>query len=277
MLVLDPARQFPANRSYTLQVQDSASAWHYPEHTHRGFGDLLVVERGLLQQRINGQEVQLRAGEAVLIRPSDRHALWGRGLRFLNLNIPVAEWDRLAAYAGGDLPLAGLWSASAPPRARLAGGDLLRILADLAELIVREHKPSPRAALAGFLLRWLPAFLASAGGNAAANRPDWLDPLLLRIRQGLGQGLAVTDLPRLAGVSQAHLSRCFRRHLGTSPSQHLNRLRLQQAALDLVRSERPVIDIGYRLGFSSPSYFYRLFTSLHGVPPATYRRRHRLS
>ncbi|MBN8527298.1 MAG: helix-turn-helix transcriptional regulator [Planctomycetes bacterium] len=98
----------------------------------------------------------------------------------------------------------------------------------------------------------------------------------LGVEEGLGPDLDVADLPRLAGVSQAHLSRTFRRHLGASPSQHLNRLRLRQAAVQLARTGRDILDIGYGLGFRSPSYFYRLFTRAHGMPPAAYRARHRM-
>lgn len=277
MLVLDATSVLGSGRTYTLHLQDSASAWSYPEHGHRGFADLLVVERGRIRQRINGTEIALGPGEAVLIRPNDRHTLWGEGFRFHNLNLPLAEWERLAAYVGPDLPLADLMAAAQAPRAHLALGDRQRICDDLAELIVHQDRRSSRAMLARFLLRWLPAFLGQgAVGQGPGAGPAWLAPLLRRIEDGIEQGLSAADLPRHAGVSQAHLSRSFRRHVGTSPSQHLNRVRLQRAAVELAGSNRPVLAIGYGLGFSSPSYFYRLFASAYGLPPAAYRRRHRM-
>lgn len=276
MLILEAYSVLRPCPTYTLHIQDSARPWSYPEHTHRGFNDLLVVERGRIRQRVNGHELQLAAGEAILVRQSDRHALEGEGFRFHNLNLPVAEFTRLAAYAGDDLPLAGLLTARLPPRARFTVTDRQRILADLAELTAHQGGPGARALLGRFLLRWLPAFLGQAADVPTGAGPRWLDPLLRRIEDGVARGLAVADLPRLAGVSQAHLSRSFRRHVGTSPSQHLNRVRLHHAALELARSERPVLAIGYGLGFASPSYFYRLFARAYGLPPAAYRSRHRM-
>lgn len=275
MLVLDAATVLSPSPVYTLHITDSAGPWTYPEHTHNGFGDLLVVERGSIRQRINGQDISLAAGEAILVRPADRHAVGGAGFRFYNLNIPAGEFARLAAYAGDDLAMDALLTARQAPRARLSVPDRQRMLADLAELIARQGGAGSRTVLGRFLLRWLPAFLGRPSGASAGAGPAWLDPLLRRIDEGVAR-LTAADLPRLAGVSQAHLSRSFRRHVGTSPSQHLNRVRLHRAALELARSERPVLDIGYGLGFASPSYFYRLFARAYGLPPAAYRRRHRM-
>jgi len=276
MPVLTAESLFDPGHSYTLHIQESAGAWSYPEHTHRGFGDLLVVERGQIRQRINSEEIVLRAGDAVLIRPGDTHALWGEGFRFHNLNVLTSEWQRLASYIDTDLPIADLSDAAQAPRARFAMAEQQRILGDLAELIARQGSPGSRTVLARFLLRWLPAFLGRPDGAAPGDGPAWLSPLLRRMEDGVCQGLTVSDLHRHAGVSQAHLSRTFRRYLGISPSQHLNQVRLQLAALELARSNRAVLDIGFGLGFSSPSYFYRLFARAYGLPPAAYRRRHRM-
>lgn len=272
MLCLDVGSVLAAGRSYSLHIEDMANAWRYPEHTHSGFGDLIAVERGFLHQRVNGEEMRLGPGDLLLIRPGDRHALWGDGFRFYNLNLPTVEWERLAAYAGPQLGMARLATLRQAPRASLGPGDSQELFSDLAGLITGDT--AVRVALGRLLLRWLPAF--SAAAEERSRGPDWLQPLMQRMEEGVGSGLVVTDLPRLAGVSQAHLARSFRRHLGTTPSQHLNRLRLRQAAVQLARTGRDILDIGYGLGFKSPSYFYRLFARSYAMPPAAYRRRHRM-
>jgi AraC-like DNA-binding protein len=276
MLRLDCQHIVSGQRAYSLHIQETAHAWRYPEHSHLGFGDLQVIERGRLQQRINGDEARFGPGDIVLIRPGDRHELWGDGFRFFNLNLPASEWQRLATFIGNGLPLERLVAERTAPRATLGVAERQEILADLAGLIAGESEPEARALLARFLLRWLPLLAPRSAGRPAGTGPAWLEPLLRRIDEGVGRGLTVTDLPRLAGVSQAHLSRSFRRHLGTTPSQHLNRLRVRQAAVQLARSGRDILDIGYGLGFRSPSYFYRLFVRSYGMPPATYRHRHRM-
>lgn len=276
MLKLDLRSIVSGGRAYSLHIEDKAHDWRYPEHTHAGFGDLIAVERGRLQQRINGEEVVLGPGDLLLIRPGDRHELWGANFRFFNLNLPASEWERLAGYVGDGLPLARLAGERRPPRATLGVAERQEILGDLAGLIIGETEPGARVLLGRFLLRWLPLLAPRPDQRPSGAGPAWMEPLLRRIEEGVGQGLEVGDLPRFAGVSQAHLARSFRRHLGTTPSQHLNRLRLRQAAVQLARTGRDILDIGFGLGFRSPSYFYRLFARAYGMPPALYRRRHRM-
>ncbi len=258
---------------YSLHVVDAGGSWSYPEHTHRGFGDLLVLERGVMRQQINGLPIELQAGEAILVRPADRHALQGTGLRFHNINLPEAEWRRLADYAGG-----AWWTAmsAAPvaPRARFGAADRRWIHSDLSELIAGQGGGSARSLLARFLLRWLPLFSPDRGARPV--EPAWLAPLQRQIGDRIAHGLEVVDLPRLAGVSQAHVSRSFRRHLGVTPSQYVNQVRVQRAAHLLATTGRDILDIGFSLGFRSPSYFYRVFARACGLPPAAFRRRHRM-
>lgn len=276
MPVLELRHLVGPGRAYSIHIEEQAGSWRYPEHSHAGFGDLVAVERGRLHQRVNGEQVTLEPGHVLLVRPGDRHELWGEGLRFANLNLPQAEWRRLSSFDGEALPLSHLAGAPAPPRAALGASQRQEMQADLAGLIAGEAEPEAPVLLARFLLRWLPLLAPHPAARRGADPPDWFDPLLRRIEAGLGPDLDVADLPHLAGVSQAHLSRTFRRHLGTSPSQHLNRLRLRQAAVQLARTGRGILDIGYGLGFRSPSYFYRLFARAYGMPPAAYRARHRM-
>ncbi len=261
---------------YSLHIMDQAQPWRYPVHSHREFGDLLLVERGQLNQRINGEQMILHAGELVLVRPRDQHELWGNNFRFLNLNLPSGEWDRLAVFAGDALPMADLMKRKRTPRTALSVGNQREILDDLAGLIAHQGEDGARLLLARFCMRWLPHLAKPTGKGASGSGPSWLSPLLRHIETGIGRGLSVADLPRHAGVGQEHLARSFRRHVGTTPSQYLNRVRLRLAALRLARTGESIIDIGYALGFHSPSYFYRLFARTYGVPPAAYRRRHRL-
>lgn len=276
MPVLELRHLVGPGRSYSIHVEDKAGSWRYPEHGHDGFGDLLLVERGRMHQRVNGEAMVLEPGHVLLVRAGDRHELWGDGLRFVNLNLPCRELDRLSSFDGEALPLSRLAGAPSAPRAVLAASQRQEMQSDLAGLIAGEAEVEAPVLLARFLMRWLPLMAPRAAAASDAAPPAWFDPLLRRIEEGLGPDLDVADLPRLAGVSQAHLSRTFRRQLGVSPSQHLNRLRLRQAAVQLARTGRDILDIGYGLGFRSPSYFYRLFTRAHGMPPAAYRARHRM-
>ncbi len=259
--------------AYSLHLVDEPGEWRYPLHAHAGFNDLLVLERGILHQEVNGVHLTLHPGAIIFIRASDQHALRGSRVRFYNLNLPQAEWQRLAAYAEGTW-WQELTTTSSPPQARLSVPDRDRLHQDLVELFAAQGGALARVALARFLLRWLPTLHAQPAPAVA--EPSWLAPLVERIAAQSPLAWTASDLPRLAGVSAAHVSRTFRRHLRCTPSQYLNRLRLRQAAELLASTECDILELALRLGFQSASYFYRCFVAEMGVAPAAYRRRHRM-
>ena len=82
------------------------------------------------------------------------------------------------------------------------------------------------------------------------------------------------SLARLSGKSPEHLSRSFRTHLGSTPTDWLNRLRLERAALRLSHTNESILAISLDLGFEHLGYFYRLFKRRYGLAPRAYRQRH---
>ncbi|MBN8524257.1 MAG: AraC family ligand binding domain-containing protein, partial [Planctomycetes bacterium] len=176
MPVLELRHLVGPGRSYSIHVEEKAGSWSYPEHSHDGFGDLLLVERGRMHQRVNGEAMVLEPGHVVLVRPGDRHELWGDGLRFVNLNLPRREWQRLSSFDGEALPLGRLEGAASAPRAVLAASQRQEMQSDLAGLIAGEAEPEAPVLLARFLLRWLPLLAPRAAAAAGSTPPAWFDP-----------------------------------------------------------------------------------------------------
>jgi AraC-like DNA-binding protein len=72
------------------------------------------------------------------------------------------------------------------------------------------------------------------------------------------------------GVSPAHAGRVFSRHTGMSIPEHINAVRLQKAALWLENSDLTISEITARVGYTSESYFFKLFKARYGVTPRAY-------
>jgi AraC family transcriptional regulator, dual regulator of chb operon len=85
-------------------------------------------------------------------------------------------------------------------------------------------------------------------------------------------------LPRLlelASVSHGHLARSMSAHYGCRPVEFVNNARLSHAAVLLATTADSVGRIAERCGFSSQSYFDRLFHARYGRAPRAYRERAR--
>ena len=72
--------------------------------------------------------------------------------------------------------------------------------------------------------------------------------------------------------SRRECNRTFQTQLHTTPFEYLLNIRLQQACQYLVNSSHSITDISISCGFSSTSYFTKLFREKFGCSPREYRR-----
>jgi AraC family transcriptional regulator len=83
--------------------------------------------------------------------------------------------------------------------------------------------------------------------------------------------LSLTELAHVAGMSTFHFAREFKRATGTTPHQYLIKFRVERAKALLAESRMPLVEVGFRSGFSHQSHFSRLFRRLTGTTPLSYR------
>jgi transcriptional regulator GlxA family with amidase domain len=60
---------------------------------------------------------------------------------------------------------------------------------------------------------------------------------------------------------------------GLSPIEYVQRLRVEDAKRRLERTDAPVEDIGWRVGYEDAAFFRRLFKRATGLSPGVYRKR----
>lgn len=80
-------------------------------------------------------------------------------------------------------------------------------------------------------------------------------------------------LANYVGMNDDYLTYCFRQELGMTPIDYLNRYRVLQAQRLLLETDKSITTIALEVGFSSNSYFSRIFRRQVGQSPDEYRRR----
>jgi len=90
---------------------------------------------------------------------------------------------------------------------------------------------------------------------------------IAHIRDHYDAPLNVPSLAALAGMSPATFHRHFKAATALSPVQFQKTLRLQEARRRLLLNEADVTQVGYALGYESPSQFSREYRRLFGAPP----------
>ncbi|WP_232666993.1 GlxA family transcriptional regulator [Pseudonocardia sp. TRM90224] len=103
-------------------------------------------------------------------------------------------------------------------------------------------------------------------------RDDTFDRMLEWALARLDQPLALTDLARVAGLSQRTLARRFHAKLGTTPVQWLLGERLRLARRMLETTDEPIGRVARIAGFGSAGSLRQQFVKAVGVAPGVYRR-----
>jgi PAS domain S-box-containing protein len=85
--------------------------------------------------------------------------------------------------------------------------------------------------------------------------------------------LEVSELARIACLSESQFRKRFVKLFKISPSKFINRIRVQTAAKLLLSSKEPISEIALQCGFCDQSYFTRQFSHFFGLTPKRYRDR----
>ncbi|TFE29463.1 helix-turn-helix domain-containing protein [Cohnella luojiensis] len=79
--------------------------------------------------------------------------------------------------------------------------------------------------------------------------------------------IRIDDLARYAGLSASRFSHLFKQEIGESVVEHLNRMRLRQAALLMEHMGRTATEASLDVGFNNYNHFATLFRKTYGLSP----------
>jgi AraC-like DNA-binding protein len=83
-----------------------------------------------------------------------------------------------------------------------------------------------------------------------------------------------SELAGQCGVSRRELERFFHDYVGQSPQRWLDERR-QYELEEWLKSDLPIKELSFNLGYKQPSHLTRQFKEVHGMTPSEWRERHR--
>ena len=96
---------------------------------------------------------------------------------------------------------------------------------------------------------------------------------LAYLHQNYAEPLSRAEIAAQVGFSENYLTDLFRREIGITPWDCLNRFRIQRAAQLLVETEHTISFIAQEVGYDDPAYFSRVFTKYMGLSPRDFRKK----
>lgn len=91
------------------------------------------------------------------------------------------------------------------------------------------------------------------------------------IADNFANEIKLSELAQVAGMSDFHFAREFKKTTGFSPHQYLINFRIERAKTYLKQNELTLSEVSLRSGFSHQSHFTRLFRKITGTTPKLFR------
>ena len=101
--------------------------------------------------------------------------------------------------------------------------------------------------------------------------PEFFEGVELYLKEHISEPVSLQELSDHFAISQAYISKLFRKYAGRSFAQYLTRLRMEQAKQ--IMQDHPEIfvrDVAALTGYQDQFYFSRIFRSYEGMSPAEY-------
>jgi AraC family transcriptional regulator, alkane utilization regulator len=270
----------------------------------------LVAEGGMYARLVDGDPVELGAGDLILFPAGDRHVLTAPSAAALRL--------RPVDFTGKNLE-EFLKRGEVATLRRGEGGETTRIVCGYLACDKRLAEPIllglPRLLKVGMrdggTAAWVRSSIEFSVAESASSRPgsaavlarlsevlfaeairgymDGLPPgnsgWLAGLRdRHVGRALAllheqpahpwtVDQLAKRVGLSRSALGERFNELIGAPPMQYLTRWRTSLAARRLRETKTSILGIATEVGYESEAAFNRAFKREFGVPPAAWRRK----
>lgn len=253
-----------------------------PCHWHEAVEFAYVVS-GKIEMRIGETAVMLNRGECAFINSNTLHS--GKRLEsgeetrvFATCFLP----DMLAGGVHGTVynkylkPVVGKVSGCKISPSVPNGKRIIDLLDRLCNMRNRDHGYE-LAVLSALSDLWFKTFeYVNAGKNSSDKRNSTfkskaVKAMILYVQEHYQEKISIDTLAADAHISRSECFRCFKYYTGKTPVDYVNGYRLSAAANLLKGTEETIAEICNICGFSSQSYFGKLFKQLYGISPLMFR------
>ena len=263
---------------------DSTISWHW--HT---YFEVAYVAEGSLECRTPDHSLQLQKGEAVFINSSVLHMYRKTSPGPCIIYAHIFDSRFLAGSLSSGMyhkyicPIIKSHAIQLQPirPSNYHQTQMLEALNTMVDLARREpfgYEFQLQNQLSQFWCRLLTLTQSQQTETAHADSDiSRIKDMLHFIHGNYSRHITLEDIAASAMVSQRECSRCFQRCFRESAIEYLNKHRIRCAANMLLEGTASIQQISSLCGFSSVSYFGKVFHQMLGCTPKEYRNKASLS
>lgn len=267
----------PQNSLSNLFFTHLISKDDFGRHMH-DFYEIVYITEGVATHEFGKKKDTLFVGDVVVIPPHVYHC-WEREkdsvFTHRDLVISADLFEQICSFLSPNF-LESVFNKFSYPKFKLSKS-ALQYFESVFSSFSFEHgrlgqnSPSHLATAKATIASLLSHLIKT---NKVAKYPQWMEHLLERMNTLEGVKLGFSELLKSTAYNQIYLCRIFKKHLGKTPYEYFNDIRLNYAILYLITTSKTVTSICNELGFSSYTYFYKVFKQRFGLLPKQYREQH---
>lgn len=271
-----PARDFYAAEETASHAPGGSPLGHYHKEA-----ECLYVLEGNLSFQINESRMVLHEGDVLIVLPGILHhdLIREEGTRLIRILMDPALLTREADIRRRFIHpffdnmekdcflLPASHALSAPVRALVLEIEKEEVSADpLKGLRIA-------ASLHLLLYHLCQAFPPEETKKPLPSREDreTQKRMIHYINENFGEKITLDAIAAAGQVSKSKCSSLFRTYIGLTPIDYVNEYRLGVSRGLLEKEDTPIADIAYTCGFTSQSYFTKLFRQSFHMTPREYR------
>ena len=247
-------------------VNDNMSRSHYHDYY-----ELYFLENGARNHMAEEQLFHITRGEFLLFAPYTMHHSYG------DMDVP---FQRIVLYfrpdSGVNLNILNAID-TAPGVFHPNDADLLSIRSLLNQILSTEHsedvyKQDELCILLNMLLLQILRVKKVSHVPAECNR---ITNVINYIHEHYNEDMTLERLSSVFFVSPYYLCREFKRYTNRTIIQYLNVTRIMKAQRQIMETDKNLTQISLENGFSNLTHFNRVFKSVTGQSPSSYRKEYK--
>ena len=244
-------------------------------HTH-DFYEIFYILEGSIDHEINGTRSRLHAGDIVFTTPSDVHSFFrepGNRCKHRDIIIRPQFFQTVCHFIDEDFQHA--YDKNLLPKVVRLSQERLESYENRIINVILTSSTNATFHLASaktLCISLLNNLIEVEKKQVDNHYPMWFRELLARfhmndfLREGLDEILSPFHF------SRSYMCRAFHKYLNCTMTDYLNEVRLQQATFLLQYTDDTILSICHDIGFSSISYFNKLFKEKYGMSPNAFRK-----
>jgi len=107
-----------------------------------------------------------------------------------------------------------------------------------------------------------------------SHRQEVVNQVTNYLAKNYKEKLSLVDVAELFFLNKSYLSRIFKEVTGYAVNEYINLCRMKKARELLRTTDSQIIDIAFKVGYDSTTYFNKMFKKYHQISPREYRNSH---